>query len=147
MEGGRDSEWGGRCNARQGSRAGRGGEGGAVVPRGRPLGRDGRGGVRNRENEKALSDRIRRKVGAAPEEKRRAEDDMDQYLLKRRRRMDRRLAPVLLRVAKRLASRNWRISAGYSPPIVAFSDVRFPEPLYFKQHFKEEGKTVATNQQ
>ena len=72
---------------------------------------------------------------------------MDQYLLIPRGRMDCRLAPVLLRVAKRLAFRNWWISAGYSPPIIAFSDVRFPEPLYFKQHFKEEGKTVATNQQ
>ena len=63
-------------------------------------------GVRNRGNEKALSDRIRRRVGAAPEEKRRVEDDMDQYLLIPRRRMDRRLAPILLRVAKRLAARN-----------------------------------------
>ena len=78
---------GGRCSAWQGPGGG------------------GRG-VRNRGNEKALSDTIRRRVGAAPEEKRRVEDDMDQCLLIPRRRMDRRLALMLLPVAKRLAVRN-----------------------------------------
>ena len=78
---------GGRCSAWQ--NPGGGGGGGCAT-----------------EGTKALSDRILRRVEAAPEEKRRVGGDMDQYLLIPRRPMDRRLARILLRIAKRLAVRN-----------------------------------------